>query len=84
MNEVMKCRVMPNGTPSVMTFLLYVRNEETDLARVTFLSMNGWNHFDCEEIDEWPYEYDEHRWEVAEQAAIELMWNLIKVRLFDD
>lgn len=79
MRDIRKCRTMPNGNISVMTFLIVESIEDSDVEKISFISMNGWDNFDCEEIDYCPEEMQE-TWDLTEIAAVEVMWSNIKER----
>lgn len=79
MSENRKCRTMPNGQPSVMTFVVVEHDEDEDTDKLFFISMNGWDSFEYEEIDESPEEIQEI-WDLTELKAVEVIWTNIKER----
>lgn len=83
MNVAKKCRVMPDGTKAVMVFLLFTVHPETMLPNICFISMNGWDHYDCDVVDIWHQPEVIPYWDKAEDNALSLTWNIIKTRLFN-
>lgn len=74
---------MPNGNPSVMTFILRVLDEDNSRENISYVGMNAWNLFDCEVLPEWPRDDEMEQWIVAENRALEITWELTKARIFN-
>lgn len=83
MIDATKCRVMPDGKPAVMCYLLHMLDEEDMKERVAFVPMRQWNDIDCETVDVWVRVEDQAMWEVAEQTILEHTWERLKDHIFN-
>jgi hypothetical protein len=82
MTDIRKCKIMPNGSKSVMTFLLVRFEDDTDHVTIQFISMDGWNQYDCEELDGCPNSDITDQWHVAEDDAVKKIWSTLKRSIF--